>query len=133
MPTVIGHLREVEMLKKAAFTVYPVRDAARARSFYEGTLGLARGSHSEDGAWTEYDLPGGGCLALFAGGDGEPSANAGGTVAFEVEDLDALIAQLREGDVTFLGDLIHSPVCRMAVILDSEGNSVLLHQLNRTA
>jgi predicted enzyme related to lactoylglutathione lyase len=23
-----------------------------------------------------------------------------------------------------------SPVCRMAVILDSEGNSIILHQLN---
>ena len=31
---------------------------------------------------------------------------------------------------TFKGDVIHSPVCRMAVCLDSEGNSILLHQLN---
>lgn len=33
--------------------------------------------------------------------------------------------------VTFKGDIIHSPVCRMAVCLDSEGNSLLLHQLKR--
>jgi hypothetical protein len=26
---------------------------------------------------------------------------------------------------------IHSPVCRMTVILDSEGNSIILHQLKR--
>lgn len=35
----------------------------------------------------------------------------------------------REKDVAFKGELIDSPVCRMAVCLDSEGNSILLHQL----
>jgi predicted enzyme related to lactoylglutathione lyase len=29
--------------------------------------------------------------------------------------------------------MIHSPVCRMAVCLDSEGNSILLHQLKAKA
>ena len=46
------------MLKKVAFTMYPVKDAARARAFYEGTLGLTVGSHATNGVWTEYDLPG---------------------------------------------------------------------------
>jgi predicted enzyme related to lactoylglutathione lyase len=36
---------------------------------------------------------------------------------------------LKGKGVIFKGDLIHSPVCRMAVCLDSEGNSILLHQL----
>ena len=63
----------------------------------------------------------------------QPSAAAGGTVAFEVEDLDALIADLKAKNVTFKSDIIHSPVCRMAVCLDSEGNSILLHQLKPKA
>jgi hypothetical protein len=25
--------------------------------------------------------------------------------------------------------MVHSPVCRMSIILDSEGNSIILHQL----
>lgn len=54
------------MLKKVAFTMYPVQDADRARTFYEGTLGLTRGKYSPNGIWTEYDLPGGGCLALHS-------------------------------------------------------------------
>jgi predicted enzyme related to lactoylglutathione lyase len=58
-----------------------------------------------------------------------PSDTAGGTVAFEVEDLDRLIADLKRKGVRFKGDMIHSPVCRMAVCLDSEGNGILLHQL----
>ena len=54
------------MFKKVAFTMYPVQDSARARAFYEGTLGLTVSKTSSSNVWTEYDLPGGGCLALFA-------------------------------------------------------------------
>ena len=50
-------------------------------------------------------------------------------LALEVDDLDTLIADLKGKGVTFQSDVIHSPVCRMAVCLDSEGNSILLHQL----
>ena len=119
------------MFKKVAFTMYPVKDSKRARSFYEGTLGLTVGTHSDNGMWTEYDLPGGGCLALFATQDIQPSAAAGGSVAFEVEDLDALNARLKAEGVQFKAEMIHSPVCRMSVILDSEGNSIILHELKK--
>lgn len=121
------------MFKKVAFTMYPVKDAARARAFYEGTLGLTVGSHAPNGVWTEYDLPGGGCLALFATTDLQPSDSAGGCVALEVEDLDALIARLKAEGVRFKADMIHSPVCRMSVIVDSEGNAILLHELKKKA
>ena len=81
--------------------------------------------------WTEYALPGGGCLALFATEDIKPSADSGGSVAFEVDDLDALITRLTGVGVRFKSYMIHSPVCRMAVILDSEGNSIVLHELKK--
>ncbi len=119
------------MLKKIAFTMFPVTDAQRARAFYRDQLGLSIGSHSPDGVWTEYDLPGGGCLALFKTQDIKPSADSGGSVAFEVEDLDLLMGQLKEQGVTFKSGVIPSPVCRMAIILDSEGNSIILHELHK--
>ncbi len=119
------------MLEKVAFTMYPVADPQRARAFYEGTLGLTVGSKAPNGDWTEYDLPGGGCLALFAKGNIEPSASAGGSIAFEVDDLDALNARLKAEGVTYMADMVHSPVCRMSIILDSEGNSIILHELHR--
>ena len=118
------------MLKKVAFTMYPVKDSARARRFYETTLGLTRGLSAPNGMWTEYDLPGGGCLALFATEDIQPSATAGGSVALEVEDLDALIARLKAEGVEFKNENVVSPVCRMAIMLDSEGNAIILHKLN---
>ena len=119
------------MLKKVAFTMYPITDVPRARRFYEEALGLTLGSNGNQGEkwWIEYDLPGGGCLALTNFIEDKPSGAAGGTIAFEVEDLDALIADLKAKGVEFKSDIIHGPVCRMAVCLDSEGNSILLHQL----
>src|SRR4029450_11532752 len=49
------------MFKKVAFTYSPVTDVARARKFYEETLGLKAGSvgNRGDNWWVEYDLPGG--------------------------------------------------------------------------
>jgi uncharacterized protein YndB with AHSA1/START domain/predicted enzyme related to lactoylglutathione lyase len=120
---------KARMFEKVAFTMYPVRDTARARAFYEGTLGLVVGSHSDNGIWTEYDLPGGGCLALFRTDDTTPSNAAGGTVALEVRDLDALVARLEHAGAEVKMKGIESPVCWMAVILDTEGNGILLHQL----
>jgi predicted enzyme related to lactoylglutathione lyase len=119
------------MLKRVAFTMYPVRDVARARHFYEETLGLKAGLNGNHGDtwWVEYDLPGGGCIAL-TNFTGEPSAGAGGTIAFEVEDLDALVSALKSKGTTFLGDVVHGPNCRMITCLDTEGNSIILHQLN---
>jgi predicted enzyme related to lactoylglutathione lyase len=119
------------MIKKVAFTMYPVKDWKRARAFYGETLGLKIGSKSPDGVWTEYDLPGGGCLALFGGGEIEPSASAGGSVALEVEDLDAFNAELKGKGVEYKAEMIQSPVCRMSIILDSEGNSIILHELKK--
>jgi predicted enzyme related to lactoylglutathione lyase len=118
--------------KKVAFTMYPVTDVARARDFYENKLGLAVGSQVNQGDdwWIEYDLPGGGCLALTNYTHEKPSASAGGTIAFEVEDIEALIADLKAKHVAFKSEDIPSTVCRMAVCLDSEGNSIILHQLN---
>lgn len=122
------------MFQKVAFTMYPVKDSARARAFYGETLGLRAGSQASNGVWTEYDLPGGGCLALFNHPDPKAAQSPGGaSIAFEVEDLDALVARLRGEGVDFTDDNIQSPVCRMATLKDTEGNTIILHKLKRDA
>ncbi len=120
------------MLKKIAFTMYPVQDIKRARKFYEEILNLKPGSIAIEGAWVEYDLPGGGCFAITTVAEGvSPSANAGGSVAFEVENIESLIQDLKSKGVQFKMDLFPTPVCMMAVALDSEGNAFMLHQLKK--
>ncbi len=82
--------------------MYPVLDINRARNFYEKTLGLTMSKISAGGPWVEYDLAGGGCFAITMLAEGvKPSASSGGTVAFEVEDLDALVFKLKSNNVKF--------------------------------
>ncbi|CEG58647.1 VOC family protein [Legionella fallonii] len=120
------------MLKKVAFTMYPVEDMERAKNFYKNNLGLTPSTLAVNGAWVEYDLPQGGCFAITTLAQGvKPSAVAGGSIAFEVDDLDVLTADLKKNGVHFKLDTFSSPVCRMAVILDSEGNSITLHELKK--
>src|SRR5690606_25318067 len=75
------------MFRKVAFTMYPVKDVARARRFYGEILGLREGLAGNQGEhwWIEYDLPEGGCIALtnFVAGDSGAAA-----LALEVADLD---------------------------------------------
>lgn len=120
------------MIKRVAFTIQPITDVARARRFYEETLGLEVGMAGGQGdmCWIEYDLPGGGCLALTNTTGAAPSDSAGSTIALEVDDLEAIMADLASKGVTFKSEVIRGPHCRMAVCLDSEGNSILLHQLD---
>ena len=114
--------------------MFPVKDTARARAFYEGTLGLAVGTHSDNGVWTEYDLPGGGCFALFNHPDPSAAASPGGaSIAFEVENLSALVEHLKGEGVAFQAENVPSPVCNMAILKDTEGNTIILHKLKREA
>jgi predicted enzyme related to lactoylglutathione lyase len=117
------------MLQKVAFTMYPVTDMPRARAFYEETLGLGPSSSGGSSPWVEFDLPGGGCLAITTVTPNQPSASAGGTIAFEVDDLPAAIAQLKAKGVNFAMEDIESPVCRMAIVKDPDGNAIILHKL----
>jgi len=118
------------MIKAIAFTMYPARDLARARDFYERLLGL-RPSRDFEGAWIEYDLENG-TFAVSTLAEGvTPSAEAGGSIAFEVADVDGLVARLRDQGVRIKVAPFATPVCRMAVILDAEGNALTLHQTTR--
>lgn len=121
------------MITKYAFTVYPVQDMERAQHFYEEILGLKISKNSAGGKWIEYDLPGSGCFALTSMMQGvEPSAEAGGSIAFEVDNIDEMVEQLKKQGVKFKMDPFTSPVCKIAIIIDSEGNALMLHQVHST-
>lgn len=111
------------------FVGYPVTDLKRARRFYEEVLGL-QVTHmfgDETTAWVEYDI-GPGTLAIGNGApDWTPSAQ-GASAALEVEDFDDAIECLKENSVTFEREPFETPVCRMAIISDPDGNSIIMHK-----
>ena len=116
------------MIKQFAFTVYPVLDMARARRFYEGVLGLTV-SQDMNGKWIEYHLNNN-CFAITdMGGDHfKPNSNAGGSIAFEVDDLDAEVAKAKAGGARVKIDTFETPVCRSAILIDPDGNPFTLHK-----
>ncbi|MGA2684318.1 MAG: VOC family protein [Verrucomicrobiota bacterium] len=117
-----------------AFSCYPVKDMARARTFYETVLGLKPTVvFGEPGGmqWTEYDIAGG-TLSLGCGApDWTPRAD-GCSVGLEVGDFDAAIAHLKANNVKFQTEPMTTPVCRMAFIYDTEGNLICIHQRNKS-
>ncbi len=117
-------------ITEIAFTGYPVTDVARARAFYQGVLGLVPTTQFEHEGkhWIEYDIgPATLGISNMSADKWKPSAD-GPCAAFEVEDFDAAINTLREAKVKFVIEPMDSGVCRMAIILDPDGNSLAIHK-----
>ena len=114
------------MIKEVAFIAIAVTDKERSRKFYQETLELKPTHTAHDGAWVEYDLGattiGVGCHPVW-----KPSRE-GTTVVFEVDDIDATIAKLKERGVAFDMDKTESPVCWMAQFRDPDGNKLMVHK-----
>lgn len=112
-----------------AFTVYPVTDLAKARRFYEGTLGLRPEMIYEEGGygWVEYEI-GTGVLAIGMGAPGFEPSKHGGSIALEMEDYEAAIAELKAAGGTFYMESTETPVCHMAAIADPDGNTIIIHK-----
>lgn len=117
------------MIQSIAFFLYPVSDMARARRFYEESLGLKLATNFRE-IWVEYELAGG-TFAISSADIGHKPGVPGGLVAFEVDDLDAEVARLKALSVPFIRDIMETPVCHMAVVADPDGNHITLHQCKR--
>jgi predicted enzyme related to lactoylglutathione lyase len=114
------------MIKEVAFVAVAVTDHARARKFYEETLELKPGPTAMEGAWVEYEI-GPTTIGVGCHPDWKPSRD-GTTIAFEVDDIDATIARLKERGVTFEMEKIETPVCWMAQFRDPDGNKLVVHK-----
>jgi predicted enzyme related to lactoylglutathione lyase len=117
-------------IKEIAYIGYPVTDVARARAFFEGLLNLKPSTQfeHEGRSWIEYDI-GAATLAIsnMSAGQWKPSAD-GPSVALEVADFDAAIETLRGAKIPFAVEPMDSGVCRMAIVLDPDGNAIAIHQ-----
>ena len=115
-------------------TMLPVRDMARARRFYEGSLGLEPGGFKPDGKFV-YRV-GGSTLALFPKPEGTKADHT--AISFQVADITASIAALKRAGVVFedydfpgLKTVDHVCVLgaeKAAWFKDSEGNYLCIHE-----
>jgi len=113
-----------------AFVAYPVTDIERARGFYEGVLGLqpSREFTNEAYCLIEYDLGANTfAVAMMPPGQWKPSSD-GPSVGLEVEEFDLAIAELKARSILFDVEAMETPVCRMAVIADPDGNKITIHK-----
>jgi predicted enzyme related to lactoylglutathione lyase len=113
-------------IKKIAFVGIPVTDMECARAFYEDVLGLQPDPEMTGQHWTEYSI-GDGTLAIACVGEQWKPSNEGTSAALEVENLEEAIARFEEGKIPY--DKVDSPVCRMAIIQDPDGNKLIIHKL----
>lgn len=112
------------MIKKMAFIGHPVRDMARAKKFYGEILGLKKTLDYED-KWCEFDTPEGKSIGLDTfSPEGTPPY-----LALETDDIEAEVARLKKHGVKILRDVKDNKVCKMAMIEDSEGNKLMLHEM----
>ena len=115
--------------KGFSFASYPVTNIARARAFYEGTLGLKATSEwvGESNAFIEYDM-GPDTLAIGMGAPNFSPGKTGGTVALEVDDFDAALVELKAKGVKLLMEPADFPSCNMVIIEDPDGNQIMIHK-----
>ena len=115
-------------------TMLPVKDMARARAFYEGSLGLEPGGLKPDGKFVY--MVGGSTLALFPKPEGTKADHT--AISFRVADIAASIEQLKRAGVVFedydfpgLKTVNHICVLgaeKAAWFKDTEGNYLCLHE-----
>jgi len=60
-------------------------------------------------------------------GQWNPSTD-GPSVGLEVEEFDSAIAELKARSIPFYVEAMETPVCRMAVIADPDGNKITIHK-----
>ena len=117
------------MIKEIAFSAYPASDVKALHEFYTKTLGLPLGEPMEFDGVAGYaeGKVGEGYFALLLDEWLDRPKGSGAGVAFEVDDLDAMIAQLKGAGIE-CSEIMTFPVCKMTSFDDPEGNKVTLHQ-----
>lgn len=103
---------------------YLTKDFARARAFYETTLGLK--PETEGDHWVEYALGDGTSFALAQLPDGAWYQTGG--VMFAVPDVRTTAKNLEAAGVKLFADVMDMSSCLTLWCEDTEGNNFAIHQ-----
>ena len=112
------------MITGLDFVAVPSTDAARLHDFYVNTLGLKPDPKSQAEFWVDDT-----CFGIWEPGNQgfefKPQNLA--HIALHVDDVAAAKADLESKGVEFMGDILDTGVCHMALFKDPDGNDLMLH------
>ncbi|MDB5040052.1 MAG: glyoxalase family protein [Candidatus Eremiobacteraeota bacterium] len=118
-------------VRSIAFTAYPAEDVQRLLAFYRDVLGLRvdRAHPDEvDAQFVEFDAGDGHWFSVIPDRFAGRPAGSGSGVVFEVDDIDAVLEDVRKQAKSADEKVTDYPTCRIASFEDPEGNKVGLHQ-----
>jgi catechol 2,3-dioxygenase-like lactoylglutathione lyase family enzyme len=112
---------------------YIVDDVDEAIEFYRDRLGFEIDLHpapgfaglTREGMKLFLNAPGAGGAGTAGG---EPEPGGWNRIQLQVDDLDALVADLRDQDATFRGDVVEGQGGRQILVEDPAGNPVELFE-----
>ena len=125
-PAAAGPIR----LRGIDLSGYMCVDAARAIAFYRDVFGLEPSLLYPDNRGAEFELPDGTTFGLWGGGGNVMPFQPSNGILFAVDDLQAALANLAGRGIPVRYQT-ETPLCTLAMIADSEGNTVTLHQRKR--
>ncbi len=111
-------------VKGVDFVFYYITDLKRSLVFYRDILGLKVTQEKE--SWAELQA---GSVTIAIGNFGpiKGKQEGGAAVAFAVDDVKEALEFVKSKKVPVKMDIYESGVCFMAIILDPDGNEVMLH------
>ena len=110
---------------------YMVKDTVRAIAFYRDTFGLEPVMMYPDNRGAEYEFPDGSTFALWGGGGAVMPFQPSNGILFAVDDVPAAVAALKGHNIPVVREW-ETPNCFFAMINDTEGNILTLHQRKST-
>ncbi len=107
---------------------YMVKNAVRAIAFYRDLFDIEPFLVYPENRGAEFEMPDGSIFGSWGGGGNAaiPFQPSNG-ILFAVKDFDAAVAAVKAREIPVIMelDLAH---CRMAMLNDTEGNTLTLHQ-----
>ena len=120
-------MSDAPLITGVDFVAVPASDFDASVHFYGTVLGLPEVKRWGKAPGIEFQAGNLTLAVMQMDAFGQEFRPNGGAIALQVEDVDAVRADLEAKGVTFATDVIDSGVCKQAYFADPDGNPVGIH------
>jgi predicted enzyme related to lactoylglutathione lyase len=114
------------MLKKIAYSSYPVLNMKRAVDFYQHVLGFQLLFQQED--WAEFEIDGQRLALQKVQAIAPPVLAGGAIISFHSQSIEKDIRSLKSKNVAFIGNIQTYPYGKIAYFKDPDSNILGLYE-----